>query len=447
MAVEQKKVVFSFDDMIASLRRAMKTFPDLRTGKNKTYELMDAASGAFSVFFTQCPSFLSHQKLMQQKYGLSNSKTLFGMRDIPTDNHIRMLLDPVSPSLLGPVFEGCFDAFSTSGHLNSFRVSLGKEHDDLLIALDGTEYHTSDTISCDNCSVRVKDHYTRYLHSMITPTLVKPNNNTVISLPAEFIIPQDGNEKQDCEQNAAKRWIKNHKKRYASENVTILGDDLYAHEPMCREFLSAGFNFILVAKPESHKTLYEWCEGIMQEKVIDRFDGKKHLIYTYRYVEQVPLRNDKDALLVNFVEVTVTERKSAKQLYHNEFVTNHPLTDETLPVIIDCGRARWKIENENNNTLKTKGYHLEHNFGHGKQFLSSLLAAMNLLAFLFHTMLEFMNKKYKLLRTALWARKRFFNDIRTLLVYLPFKSFDTLMTFMLEGIKQPYGLETLKVPV
>ena len=56
-----------------------------------------------------------------------------------------------------------------------------------------------------------------------------------------------------------------------------------------------------------------------------------------------------------------------------------------MAALAASGRARWKIENENNNTLKTKGYHLEHNFGHGQQHLSSLLDAMNILAFLFHT--------------------------------------------------------------
>lgn len=185
----------------------------------------------------------------------------------------------------------------------------------------------------------------------------------------------------------------------------------------------------------------------MKTKVEDRFDGKKHQIYTYEFVEGVPLRDGKDALLINFVEITATDRQTGKKLYHNAIITNHPLTEKTLPLIVDCGRARWKIENENNNTLKIKGYHLEHSFGHGTQYLASLLATMNLLAFLFHTMLEFMNKKYKLLRTVLGARKRFFNDIRTLLVYFPFKSFATLMDFMIEGLKKPHDLETLQVPI
>src|SRR5579872_6379288 len=220
----KKQVICTFDDMIASLQTCMGTFPDRRVGKNLHYEMMDAAAGAFSVFFTQCASFLAHQKLLRKKYGLSNAKTLFKMRDIPSDNHIRNLLDPVSPDVLTPVFEKCFESLSQSGHLDLYRVSLGQEKNDLLIALDGTEYHSSETVHCKNCSVKTRDGRTRYLHGMITPTVVSPGQNKVISLPPEFIAPKDGAVKQDCEQNAAKRWIKKHGKRYASENVTILGD-------------------------------------------------------------------------------------------------------------------------------------------------------------------------------------------------------------------------------
>lgn len=118
---------FVFEDMVDSLRQAISMFPDKRTGKNIHYEMLDAASGAFSVFFTQSPSFLSHQKLLEQRYGLSNAKTLFRMKDIPSDNHIRDLLDPVAPSSLDCVFKTCFDALKKSGHLDSFRVALGKK--------------------------------------------------------------------------------------------------------------------------------------------------------------------------------------------------------------------------------------------------------------------------------------------------------------------------------
>lgn len=439
--------VYTFEAMLGSLRKAIEKFPDKRNGKNKQYEMLDAAAGAFSVFFTQCPSFLEYQKIMQKRYGLSNARTLFGITNIPTDNHIRQLLDSVSPEALTPVFEDCFEKLLASRHLDAYRLPLGGKSNDLLLALDGTEYHSSETIHCKNCSVRIRDGLTRYLHGMVTPTIVAPGTNRVISLSAEFITPRDGSIKQDCEQNAAKRWVKKQGKRYAKHNVTILGDDLYCHEPMCAEFLSKGFNFILVCKPESHKTTYEWIKGITKEKRIRKQDGKCHQLITYQYCEGVPLRDGNNALLVNFVEVTVTREEDGKKLYHNAFVTNHAVNQETVETIVLAGRTRWKIENENNNTLKTQGYHLEHNFGHGKEFLSMLLATMNLLAFLFHTMLEFMNPKYQLLRKMVGARVRFFNDIRTLLSYHCYKSFNNLLDFMLAGLKKPHDIDKLAYPL
>jgi hypothetical protein len=193
--------------------------------------------------------------------------------------------------------------------------------------------------------------------------------------------------------------------------------------------------------------MIEVRKGITKRQVEDRFDGKKHHIYTYNYIENVPLRDGEDALPVNFVEVTVTDRQTGKQLYHNAFITNHPLIDQTTGIIIDCGRARWKIENENNNTLKTQGYHLEHNFGHGKKYLSAILATMNILAFLFHTMLEFMNKKYQLLRKIIGARKHFFNDIRACLKLWYFRSFDSLMDFILVGLNKPHDPDKIHFPL
>ena len=445
--MKAKQGAFSFDDMIASLRRAMGSFPDMRTGNNLHYQIQDAASGAFSVFFTQSPSFLSHQKLMQEKHGLSNAKTLFGMRDIPSDNHIRNLLDAVDPSLLTPVFQDCFTALDTSGHLDTFRIKLGKNKNDLLVAIDGTEHFSSDTIHCINCTRKEKAEKMQYSHSVVTPTIVAPGMNKVISLMPEFITPQDGAKKQDCELNAGKRLLKKRLQEIETDEITILGDDLYAHEPFCLDVLRQRYNFILVCKPESHKTIYEWIQGAMDEKTERIFDGKEHQIITYKYMEDVPMRDGKDALLVNFVEVFVKREKDGKPLYHNAFITNHELTDKTLPLIVACGRARWKIENENNNTLKRQGYNLEHNFGHGKKHLASLLAAMNILAFLFHTMLEFMNETYQLLRLAVGARKRFFEHIRVLLTYIPAKSFDHFMNFMITSLKTPVPLDDLKFPV
>lgn len=101
-----------------------------------------------------------------------------------------------------------------------------------------------------------------------------------------------------------------------------------------------------------------------------------------------------------------------------------------------------EVENENNNTLKTKGYNLEHNVGHGKQHLSSLLATLNILSLLFHTLLELLDLKYKLLRSHLPTPKTFFDDLRALTRYMYFDSWDHLLTFMLEGLELDIPLNT-----
>ena len=439
---------FHFEAMVDALRASLATFPDSRVGKNMHYEMLDAGAGAFSVFFTQCESFLEHQRVMESRYGLSNAKTLFGMHAIPSDTHIRDLLDIVPPMHLTSVFQQCIQTADRSGVLKDFSVALGKEKKDLLIALDGTWYISSEKVHCAQCSTKTKNGKTTYSHGMVNPAIVHPANSHIFCLPPEFITPQDGDKKQDSEHKASKRWLDKHASFYLQfGGVTFVGDDLYCHEPMCREILTVGGNFILVCKPDSHKTLYGWTKGIRKTLKSETREGSKHYAYTYEYVEGVPLRDGEDSLLVNFIEVTVINKKTGKQVYHNAFVTNHSLTDSTIPVIVASGRARWKTENENNNTLKNHGYNLEHNYGHGKHYLASLLATLNILAYLFHTMLDFLNDKYRLLRTVIGSRRRFFNDIRTMVSYFCFQSFANLLQFMEDGLKKPHLIENVKVPI
>ncbi len=414
----------------------MRQFPDKRTRKNLVYSMEDAALGGFAVFYTQSPSFLAHQVSMEQNKGKSNAQTLFGMTKIPTDNHIRSLLDEVAPSYVFPLFEQQFNALDEAGQLGLFRISNGQ----LLIALDGTTYHHSHCIHCKQCTVTEhKNGEISYTHTVVTPVIVSPMRNKVIPLEPEFVIPQDGHDKQDCETAAAKRWVATYAERYRRQNVTLLGDDLYSRQPLCEQVLGAGMNFIFVCKPSSHATLYEWLEGVqisggVGAHQVTRRHGKQVFTDTYRFAAQLPLRAGDGALDVNWCEL-VTTNADGEVIYQNSFITRHTIHQDNVAEIVEAGRARWKVENENNNTLKTKGYHLTHNFGHGKKHLSSLLATFNLLAFLLHTVQEMCNEKYHLLRASLPTRKTFFDDIRALTRYICFDSFDAMLDFMLRGLE------------
>ncbi len=432
-----------FDQLVGELRRTLAGLPDKRTGANTKYTMETIGLSAFSVFFTQCPSFLASQKAMQQNKGQNNAQTLFQIDDFPTDNHIRDILDPVEPKELFPVYDHIYEAFGKQGILDTFR----SVHNTRLIALDGTWYFSSEKIHCENCSsIEHKNGQITYYHSAITPVIVGPGQPYAIALRPEFIVPQDGSTKQDCEINAAKRWLEKNGEFYNTGNDTLLGDDLYAHQPFCRRALLYNYHFIFVCKPDSHKSLYQWVEMLEPQKDLHtrkmRVKNKnKWENHTYRYANAVPLVEGEGALKVNWCEVLITDKKG-KRLYNNAFITDFTITEENIAGIVTAGRARWKIENENNNTLKTKGYHLEHNFGHGKQHLSSLLATLNILAFLFHGFLTFCDDAYRLIRATLPTRKTFFDDTRALLRYMCFPSWDALMDFMMRGLEiGPYEVK------
>jgi hypothetical protein len=217
-----------------------------------------------------------------------------------------------------------------------------------------------------------------------------------------------------------------------------LGDDLYAHQPFCRRALLYGFHFLFTCKPDSHPTLYRWV-NLLQAPDLHTLktrlkSGSQWHPYTYRWANQVPLAEGNDALQVNWCEVTITDAQD-QVLYRNAWITDWPLSEKSVEAVVASGRARWKIENQNNNTLKTKGNHLEHNFGHGKKHLASLLVTMNLLAFLFHTVLGFTDERYRLVRAASPSRQTFFQHVSALTHYLHFPSWNGLLRFMMRGLE------------
>lgn len=125
---------------------------------------------------------------MEGSKGQSNAQSLFGVHQIPSDNHIRDLLDPVQPESVFPVFEAILRVLEQTGQLAGFRSFA----DTLLVALDGTEYFGSSQIHCPQCSSRSrKTGETHYFHSVVTPVIVCPGQAHVIPLVPEFVIPQD----------------------------------------------------------------------------------------------------------------------------------------------------------------------------------------------------------------------------------------------------------------
>src|SRR5271168_3077579 len=123
---------------------------------------------------------------------------------------------------------------------------------------------------------------TEYFHSMLAATLVAPGHDKVIPLEPEFIVPQDGAEKQDYENTAAKRWLAAHGRRYAALDAVYLGDDLFSRQPLCRAVLDAGGHFIFVCKPSSHTLIQQYLTGI-DLPVVERMVRRSKQRFAHRY--------------------------------------------------------------------------------------------------------------------------------------------------------------------
>ncbi len=315
------------EELLSELREVCAGLEDKRQGQACRYTMADIGLAAFSVFFLQSPSFLGHQRALAEGHGQSNCQTLLGMAAIPSDNHIRQMLDGSSPAAFDRLFIKGLESIAAVDGLSAFQRLDGR----LLIALDGTEHFCSRKIGCPQCSTRRRsDGGVEYFHSFLGASVVAPGHTQVLPLPAEFITPQDGTEKQECERAAAKRWLARHGAGIACFRPVYLGDDLYACQPIVRVIQESGGNFILTCKPGSHQTITEYLTGVdLQEHRQTVRHGSKRITHVYRWLTEVPLRGTADAVPVNWFSVEILNG-SGKRTYYNSFITDLPVTADSV---------------------------------------------------------------------------------------------------------------------
>ena len=450
----------TLDSLLDGFRRTADALPDPRPGSNTRYSVTDAASCALAPFFMQDPSFLAFQSRMQDHEQRSNCQSLFHIERIPTDNCIRSLLDAGPADAFDALFPDCLDTLDRHAALQPF-MRLDNR---LLIALDGIEFHKSDTIHCNQCCTRHvgKAKTTQYFHSMVSAVVVADGHNRVIPLMPEFVGPQTDasatadlppdTQKQDCERNASKRWIAKHINDLAPYRPVFLGDDLYCCHPLCQLLLEHHADWIFVCKPASHKCLQDGLHESLYHStgwLTVRTAKRQIESHRYRWQRGVPVRDGDDAVTGTWVEFTLRRKPRGgtgwEQTDYNTFFTSLEVTPANVAAIARAGRARWKIENESFNCLSSQGYHLKHNFGHGSDGLANLLVVINLLAFAFHSVLDGLCDLWCQLRDKLGTRRAFFEHLRVLPQYFFFPHWTALLETILKK-RPPPGLPPWPAP-
>ena len=364
----------SADALFAQVRSGFANIPDYRLSEPEI-ALTDALMSAFAMFSLKSPSLLAFDK--QRVEG--NLERIYGIDPVPCDTQMREILDPVAPKWLRPVFIKVFRQLQRGKALEPM-VFLDGHY---LLALDGTEYFSSTTIHCASCLHKVhRNGSITYYHQMLGAAIIHPDVREVIPLMPEPIVNHDGATKNDCERNAAKRFVAKLRQDHPHFKFIVTEDSLSSNAPHIQTLHDHRLHYILGVKEGDHTFLFRRVQAAEDTGCVtyyERHDRAAGLVHRFRFVNDVPLNESNPDVRVNFIEYWEI---GPHKVQHFSWVTDLRVSKRNVYHLMRGGRARWKIENETFNTLKNQGYNFEHNYGHGEQHLSVVFAMLMMLAFL-----------------------------------------------------------------
>jgi hypothetical protein len=408
------------DALISVIHSLFQTIPDPKEFSSKkpaSIRFTDVLMSGLAVFGLKFPSLLQydeHREILN-----SNLKALYHVDNFPSDTYLRERLDELNPSFIRPAFKKIFSVIQRGKCLEGFEFLDGY----YLLPLDGTGEFSSGKVCCDQCCKKEhKNGSVTYYHQMLGGCIVHPEQSYVIPLCPEIIQNGDGSVKNDCERNAAKRFIENFRREHPHLKVIIMGDGIASNAPYIRLLEENRMKYLLGAKPGDHQFLFNAIEESEETEYYECKD-EKGVFHQFRFLNGVALNKSNPDVMVNVLEYMQTDLKGKELRF--SWVTNIRITKTNVFKLMKGGRARWKIENETFNTLKNLGYNFEHNYGHGKKYLSTILCLLMLLAFLIDQVQGIACHLFQAIRKK-GSYRSMWETIRVLFQYLVFQSWEDL---------------------
>jgi disulfide oxidoreductase YuzD len=395
---------------------------------NTTISLADALMSGFAMYSLKDASLLEFDKRRAKD---SNLRRIYGLVDIPSDSQMRTILDPVQPIDLRPLYQDVFRDLQRGKVLEKMVFMNGY----YLLSLDGSGYFSSKQVHCASCLEKKnsKTGEVTYHHQLLGGAIVHPDFKEVIPLAPEPIIKQDGQTKNDCERNAAKRFLAQFRQDHPHLPVIVIEDALSANAPHLKELEKHNLRYILGVKEGDHAFLFDYVETAHQAGQTTEYERSLDgITHRFRFINQVPLNASHPDVVVNFIEYWEIV---GDKIRHFCWITDLTLTKSNVFQMMRGGRARWKIENETFNTLKNQGYHFEHNYGHGEQNLSVVFAMLMMLAFLVDQTQQLVCALFQAVLKKEGSRKTLWDHIRALFYTLEFASLEDIFRALLYGYK------------
>jgi len=418
----------SASGLFGLVHSGFKKITDHRCASMVKIALPDVLMSAFAMFSLKDSSLLTFDKRRKKKGG--SLEQVYGIEQVPCDTQMRSTLDDVDPEEVKPLFKDVFGQIQRGKVLEKFVFMDGY----YLLSLDGTGYFSSKKVHCASClEKKHKTGEVTYYHQMMGGAIVHPDHKEVIPLVPEPIVKQDGETKNDCERNAAKRFLNQFRKDHPHLRVIVLEDSLSPNAPHIRELERHDLRYILSVKEGDHAFLFNYIATAHQkgETTEVEYHGLGGVQHQYRFLNRVPLNKSNQDILVNFVEYRQVKGDEIVKRFRK--VTDFTVTTKNVRQIMRGGRAYWKIENETFNTLKNQGYHFEHNYGHGKNNLSVVFALLMVLAFLVDQTQQMACRLFQAVLEKEGSRKDLWEHMRSLFYSLKFNSMEDIYKALLYG--------------
>lgn len=415
------------DALFDLVRGTFADVADHRQGTPKS-SLTDALMSAFAMFSLKSPSLLAFDKERAE----DNLRRIYGIQRAPCDTAMREILDPLKPEFLRPAFKQVFRQLQRGKALEEMVFVEGH----YLLALDGTGYFSSKEIHCDSClETHHRNGTITYSHQMLGAALIHPDKREVIPRMPEPIIKQDGTTKNDCERNAAKRFLTKLRQDHPHLNLIVTEDSLSSNAPHIETLQDHGMHYILGVKEGDHAFLFTQVAEAEKAGRVTYYEreNEEGVHHRFRFISGMPLNESNASLRVNFIECWETVKG---KVHHFSWVTDLRVNKGTVYRLMQGARARWRIENETFNTLKNQGYHFEHNFGHGYQHLSVVFAHLMMLAFLVDQVQQLCCPLFQA-AWAKWGSKRLlWEKMRALFFHYALTSMRHLFEALFYGLKK-----------
>lgn len=420
------------DALLRTLKSEFERVPEWRTG-DISISMADALLSGFALFSLKDPSLLAFEERRRQCD--PNLHALYRINKIPSDTQMRIICDGVIPDFLRPAFRAVFRKLQRGKALEPF-VFLDGHY---LVSLDGTGFYSSEKIGSAACLIKTdkKTGNVTYHLSLLGACLVHPDRMEVIPLFPEMICNGDGAKKNDCERNASRRWLEKFRQDHPHLPVVITEDALSPNAPHIQDLRDHNCRFLLGVKPGDHEWLFACVDYAQDEGVVTSYEMPDPLdpkiIHRFRFLDEVPLNRSHNDVRVNFVEYWEV---APKKTQHFSWVTDLPVTQDTVYQIMRGGRARWRIENETFNTLKNQGYHFGHNYGLGEKYLASVFSTLMMLAFLVDQAQQHCCELFQAVRAKLRTKRALWEKMRAFFECFAFDSMTELFLALLQGIKK-----------